>query len=242
MARATLPFGFYSVIHSLFLTFGFYSGKVKLPKNNRKYMTKILPKKKQEILNYLKEYIEGNSYAPTLKEIADHFGLSSPATVHEHLEYLEKHGFIKRDDGSVAIIEETSSEDEAFIEGASIQLPIVGLITAGQPIEAVEDRTEMLTVPKELARRPDCYVLKVKGDSMIESLIDDGDYVVMQKQDFANDGDIVVALLDDGSATLKEYHKERNYVRLQPRNPNYDPIKVKSVVIQGKVVGIIRQY
>ena len=205
-------------------------------------MTKILPKKKQQILSFLKDYIEDKSYAPTLKEIAEHFGLSSPATVHEHIEYLEEHGFIKKDDGTIKITDYNEDEDETFLEGDSIQLPIAGLITAGYPIEAIEDRTEMLTVPRELARRPDCFVLKVKGDSMVESLIDDGDYVVMQKQDYASDGDIVVALLDDGSATLKEYHKEKNYIRLQPRNQNYKPIKVKNVVIQGKVVGIIRQY
>ncbi len=205
-------------------------------------MTKILPKKKQQILSFLKDYIEDKSYAPTLKEIAEHFGLSSPATVHEHIEYLEEHGFIQKDDGTIKITDYNEDEDETFLEGDSIQLPIAGLITAGYPIEAIEDRTEMLTVPRELARRPDCFVLKVKGDSMVESLIDDGDYVVMQKQDYASDGDIVVALLDDGSATLKEYHKEKNYIRLQPRNQNYKPIKVKNVVIQGKVVGIIRQY
>ncbi len=211
-------------------------------------MTKILPKKKQEILSFLEEYIQDKSYAPTLKEIADHFGLSSPATVHEHLKYLEEHNFIRRQDGELELLLGESNQSpvetlqDSFIEGTSVRLPIVGLITAGEPIEAIEDRSEMLTVPKELASRPDCYVLKVKGDSMIESLIDDGDFVVIQQQDFAADGDIVVALLDDGAATLKEYHKEKNYIRLQPRNKKYDPIKVKNVVIQGKVVGIIRQF
>lgn len=206
-------------------------------------MTKVLPKKKRKILEYLTEYIEDRGYAPTLKEVADEFKLSSTATVHEHIGYLEEHGFIKRQDGEIELLStSTPDQDEAYEEGSSVQLPVAGLITAGAPIEAIEDRTEMLTVPKELASRPDCYVLKVKGDSMVESFIDDGDFAVVQKQDYANDGDIVVALLDDGSATLKEYHKEKKFVRLQPRNPKYKPLKVRNVVIQGKVVGIIRRY
>lgn len=207
-------------------------------------MIKILPKKKQHILDYLREFIQDRGYAPTLSDIAKHFKLSSLATVHEHLQYLEDHGFIKREDGEIALQEKQQAPDvgEAYIAGSAFSLPVAGLITAGFPIEAVEDKSESITVAAELARRPDAYVLKVKGDSMIESFIDDGDYVVVQKQDYANEGDIVVALLDDGSATLKEYHKEKQYVRLQPRNPNYDPIRVKSVVIQGKVVGIIRKF
>lgn len=210
-------------------------------------MTKVLPRKKQKILAFLQDFINDNGYAPTLKNIAAEFKLSSTATVHEHLTYLEEHGFINRDNGDIEILNtrpEPSAQlaEEAFIEGSSIQLPIAGLITAGAPIEAVEDCTEMLTVPKELASRPDCYVLKVKGDSMIESFIDDGDFVIVEKKDYANDGDIVVALLDDGSATLKEFHKEKHYVRLQPRNKSYNPIRVKNVVVQGKVVGIIRKF
>lgn len=207
-------------------------------------MSKILPKKKQQILEFLQGYIADKSYAPTLTEITKHFGLSSPATMHEHLQYLEEHGFISREDGDITLQQTAQADDsdELYTPGTSVMLPIVGLITAGLPIEAVENRTEMLSVPAELARRRDCYILKVKGDSMIDSLIDDGDFVVLQKQDYANDGDIVVALLEDGSATLKEYHKEKNYVRLQPRNKEYAPIKVKQVVIQGKVVGIVRKY
>lgn len=206
-------------------------------------MIKILPKKKQKILEYLKQYIQDRGYAPTLTDIARRFRLSSPATVHEHLQYLEKHGFIEKQDGELRIVNAAATEqEESYLEGSSIQLPIVGLITAGIPIEAIEDRAQMLTVPKELVNRKDCYVLKVKGDSMIESCIDDGDYVVVQKQDFANDGDIVVALLEDGSATLKAYYKEKHFIRLQPRNAKYDPIRAKHVVIQGKVAGIIRKF
>lgn len=206
-------------------------------------MIKILPKKKQQILDYLKEYSDERGYAPTLTDIARHFSLSSTATVHEHLQYLEDHGFIERKGREITFVQKKQrDQEESYLPGSAVQLPIVGLITAGLPIEAIEDKSDVLTVPRELASRPDCYILRVKGDSMIESFIDDGDYVVIHKQEYAQDGDIVVALLDDGSATLKEYHKEKQYVRLQPRNPQYDPIRVKNVVIQGKVVGIIRQF
>lgn len=209
-------------------------------------MTKILPKKKQRILEFLANYIQERGYAPTLTEIARKFRLSSPATVHEHLQYLERHGFLRREDGEIELLShervaEAVAQDEPYREGESIQLPVIGLITAGAPIEAIEDRMQLLTVPKELVNRKDCYVLKVKGDSMIESCIDDGDYVVVQKQEYANDGDIVVALLSDGSATLKQYYKEKHYIRLQPRNIKYAPIRTKQVVIQGKVAGIIRK-
>lgn len=213
-------------------------------------MVKILPKKKREILAYLERYIDEHGYAPTLKDIAEYFGVSSTATIHEHLEYLEKNRFIKRNGRNIVIGSRQrkkptlipSFTEESHVEGSVYPLPIVGLITAGEPIEAIQDVTETLSVPAEIAKRPDSYVLKVKGDSMIESLIDDGDYVVVQKQEYASDGDIVVALLDNGTATLKEYHKEKHYVRLQPRNPQYPPIHVKNIVIQGKVVGIMRKF
>lgn len=210
-------------------------------------MTQILPRKKQKILAYLKEYIREHGYAPTLTEISHHFRLSSPATVHEHLEYLEKHGFISRHDNQLQIIDRAANDgaentEVEYLAGSAVELPIAGLITAGAPIEAIEDATATLTVPSELARRRNSYVLKVKGDSMIESCIADGDFVIVEKQDYAQNGDIVVALLDDGSATLKEYHKEKHYVRLQPRNFKYQPLRVKNVVIQGKVTGIIRAF
>lgn len=208
-------------------------------------MTTMLPTKKQKILAYLRNYIERHGYAPPLTELARHFKLSSPATMHEHLEYLERHGFIARDGRNIAIVTTQESRDdveENYIGGTSLQLPVVGLITAGAPIEAIENHSEILSVPRELLKRKDAYILKVKGDSMIESCIDDGDYVVVQKQDYAYDGDIIVALLEDGSATLKEYHKEKNYIRLQPRNAKYEPLRVRNVVIQGKVAGIIRKF
>lgn len=211
-------------------------------------MSPRITKRKKEILDFIREFETNNGYFPTLEEIADQFGLSSTATVHQHLSELETLGVLNRGykrARDMKIIEksvEKSSFNEPYQIGAMLELPIAGLITAGAPIEAVEDATETMTVPKHMVRNENSYVLKVKGDSMIESLIADGDYVVVQKQDYAKDGDIVVALLEDGSATLKEYHREKNYVRLQPRNKNYKPIKVRNVIIQGTVQGIIRKF
>lgn len=206
-------------------------------------MTYVLPRKKRAILDFVKQYVEKHGFAPTLTEIAEHFGVSALSTIHEHMQYLEDMGFIRRDGRHVEIVDPRSVDaGEPYIEGASISLPLVGLITAGAPIEAIEDRTATLPVPRELVKNTNSFVLKVKGDSMIESLIADGDFVIIEKRDYARDGDIVVAMLEDGTATLKQYFKEKNYIRLQPANKQYKPLKVKQVVIQGKVTGIIRKF
>lgn len=206
-------------------------------------MAHILPKTKQKILQYLKDYIAQHGYAPTLGEIAKHMGVNALSTVHEHLQFLEERGFIERAEGEERGIALTSRlKTFAATIARSISLPVVGTIAAGSPIEAIESRDVSLAVPEEIVRGKNAYVLKVRGDSMIESFIADGDYVVIEKTDFAKDGDTVVALLDDGTATLKKMFKKRNFIRLQPANRTYSPIDVKSVVIQGKVLGVIRQY
>lgn len=204
-------------------------------------MTKILPTKKRALLDYLQEYIEERGYAPTLQDIAKHFSLSSTATVHEHLEYLESHGFIKREGREIDLLHQKKLSTEKIPAQTIFQLPVVGLITAGTPIEAIEHQEKMLAVPAEFAT-DDAFILKVKGDSMIDSFITDGDYVIIKKQSTAQNGDIIVALLEDGSATLKEYYKEKEYIRLQPRNRKYEPLMVKNVTIQGKVTGVMRTF
>ena len=123
-----------------------------------------------------------------------------------------------------------------------IELPLVGIIAAGHPIEAIENREADIAVPVEITRGRQCYILKVKGDSMIESLIADGDLVVVEKTEYAANGDMVVAVLDDGTATLKKFYKEKSFVRLQPANAKYQPIIAKSILIRGRVIGIIRKY
>lgn len=206
-------------------------------------MAPILPKTKQKVLQYLKDYIAKHGYAPTLTEIAKFLGVSALSTVHEHLQFLEERGFIERVEGEERGL---TLKDTVRTFGAtlarSMELPVVGMIAAGSPIEALESRDQTLAVPEEIVRGKNAYVLKVKGDSMIESFIADGDYVVCEKTEYAKDGDTVVALLEDGVATLKKFFRKKHFVRLQPANAKYAPIDVKSVVIQGRVLGVIRQY
>ncbi len=206
-------------------------------------MAPILPKQKQKILAFLKSYIKENGYAPTLTEIAKEFNVSSLATVHEHIQFLEERGFIKRDSSAkrgITIVD--FADEERFAESMSVLLPLAGTITAGEPIEAIEDIQERIPIPRELVGNKNAFILKVKGDSMIESMISDGDYVIVEKTDYAKDGDMVVALLEDGSATLKKMYRQKNLIRLQPANAQYKPRLVRNVVIQGKVMGIIRKY
>lgn len=204
-------------------------------------MTAILPKQKQKILHYLKGYIREHGYAPTLSEIAKEFNVSSLATVHEHLQFLEENGFIIRDKDKKRGLTIPELEKESA-QLAAVLLPLVGTITAGAPIEAIEDRELEIPVPKELIRNKNAYILKVKGDSMIESLIADGDYVICEKTEYAKDGDTVVAMLEDGTATLKKFFRTKSLIRLQPANKNYRPLYAKNVIIQGKVLGIIRKF
>jgi repressor LexA len=205
-------------------------------------MAPILHKQKRAILDFLTKSIEKNGYAPTLTEIAKAFNLSSLATVHEHLEFLERSGFIKRDRNNARGITLIKYQPVSEVAEASMLLPLVGTIAAGSPIETYTDHQEMLAVPTNLVGRKNAYLLKVRGDSMIESLVDNGDLVVVEKTQLAHDGDMVVAMLDDGTATLKRFFKKKNFVRLQPANSKYAPIDVKSVTIQGKVIGVIRKY
>lgn len=203
-----------------------------------------LYKRQKQILDYISQYIQKNGCSPTLQEIADAMGLSSLATVHEHLQTLERKSVIKRFEGAVRGIEIIDETISAALHG--IELPLVGYIAAGKPIDAIENPTETITVSPDLVSRVKrCYVLQVKGDSMIKEGIFDGDYVVIQHQDTAENGDIVVALLDGSFATLKTFYREKDgKIRLQPANDEMDPIIVEAntVQIQGKVTGVIRKY
>ncbi len=204
-----------------------------------------LYKRQKQILDYISQYIQINGAAPTLQEIADAMELSSLATVHEHLETLERKGVIQRYEGAVRGIEITA-DSYAGTPLMGIDLPLVGYIAAGEPIEANENQLETVTVSPDLVNKVKrCYVLQVKGDSMINEGIFDGDYVVIQKQETAENGDIVVALLEGSFATLKSFYREKNgKIRLQPANEKMDPIIVdsKDVLVQGKVTGVIRKY
>jgi repressor LexA len=203
-----------------------------------------LYKRQKEILEYISQYIQMNGTSPTLQEIADAMQLSSLATVHEHLQTLEKKGVIRRFDGAVRGIEVTDDTINATLLG--IELPLVGYIAAGEPIEAIENPLETITVSADLVSKlKRCYVLQVRGDSMIKEGIFDGDYVVIQQQDTANNGDIVVALIEGTFATLKTFYKEKDgRIRLQPANDEMEPIYVDAndLLVQGKVTGVIRKY
>jgi len=203
-----------------------------------------LYKKQKQILEFISQYIQLNNSSPTLQEIANAMGLSSLATVHEHLQALETKEVIRRYDGGVRGIEILDNNYSSALN--AIELPLVGFIAAGEPIEAIENPLErVLVTPSMVSNSKRCYVLQVKGDSMIEEGIFSGDHVVIQQQETAQDGDIVVALIDNEFATLKTFfHEKDGKVRLQPANSKMDPIIVEatSLQIQGKVTGVIRRY
>jgi repressor LexA len=201
-----------------------------------------LTKRQKEILDHIGTFIEEWGYAPSFEEIAEHFGYASLATVHEHLSNLERKGYIRK-----AYNESRSIELVDRSRGATVpfELPLLGTVAAGLPIEAVED-TETLSVPPDMVRRNrENYVLRVEGDSMIDEQIRHGDYIVVAAQDSAEDGQMVVALVGGDSATVKKLYREAGgRVRLQPANPTMRPIveDARNVRIQGVVVGVIRKY
>lgn len=204
-------------------------------------MPVTLYKRQRELLDFLRQYIHKNGHSPTLQEIADAMEVSSLATVHEHLQSLAKKNLIKRFEGAVRGIEIINDPSGAQIQG--IELPLAGRIAAGRPIEAIEDPTETISVPPNLiSGRKRSFALQVKGNSMVKDGIYDGDYVIIEQQDTAENGDIVVALLGNGFATLKRYYKESNRIRLEPANDSMSPIFATKVTVQGKVKGIIRRF
>ena len=206
-------------------------------------MAKVLYKRQKEVLNFIIDKIEDIGSAPTLVEIADNFGLSSLATVHEHLSVLEKKGFIRRYKGAVRGIEVLDFGEKEKVGEVMLELPILGFIACGEPIEPYTDPSATLNVDSSMVKGNDeSYVLQAKGESMIDDGIFDGDYLVVKKQDFANDGDIVVAVFTNGFATLKRYYREKNRIRLQPANASMSPIFVKDIDIRGKVVSVIRKF
>lgn len=200
-----------------------------------------LYKRQRQIVDFIAQYIQKNGYSPTLQEIADALGVSSLATVHEHLQALQRKKVIKKFEGAVRGIELI---DRTFLKMTdSVDLPLLGFIAAGSPIQPMTDPNATFKVsPEMITSKSRAYVLQVKGKSMIEDHIDDGDYVVIQETQEVNNGDIVVALLDNGLATLKRFYKEVTRVRLEPANSSMSPIYATNVQIQGKVVGLIRKF
>ncbi len=203
-------------------------------------MPAIVYKRQKEILDLITKSIDKYGYAPTLTEIAQDLGLSSLATVHEHLTALEKKGLIRRYRGAVRGIELLETEKK---QEDNVELPVLGFIACGEPIEPYTDPNATLLVSSSLVRPGDkSFVLQAKGDSMIDDGILNGDYVVIREQAEARNGDIVVAVLKNGFATLKRYYQEANRIRLQPANSAMSPMYVTDVSIRGKVVAVIRQF
>ena len=205
------------------------------------YMAPIIYKRQGQILDFIRQHIQSTGSAPTLKQIAEAIGVSSLATVHEHLAALEEKGLIKRKIGKTRSIELTQTNVD--FEAGKMEVPILGFIAAGAPIEPYTDPNATMDIPSPfVSGKKRVYVLQVRGESMIDEQIRDGDYVVIEQAESATDGEIVVALLDNGMATLKRFFKEATRIRLEPANAKMQPIFVKNVRIQGKVVGLIRRY
>lgn len=206
-------------------------------------MPAVLYKRQKQILDYITQYIQKNGWAPTLKQIAEAIGVSSLATVHEHLQVLEKKGVLKKYAGTVRGIKVTPSVKENLNLTNGITLPVLGFIAAGAPIEPYTDpNMEMAVPPAMVSGNKRSFVLQVKGESMIDEGILDGDFVVVEQQEEAKNGEIVVALLENGFATLKRYFKEATRIRLEPANAKMSPIFATNVRVQGKVVGVVRRY
>ncbi|AZT90215.1 transcriptional repressor LexA [Caldicellulosiruptor changbaiensis] len=201
-------------------------------------MKKQLTKKQEEILEFIKKRIKEKGYPPAVREICEATGLKSTSTVHGHLTRLEKKGYIRRDPSKPRAIEIV--DDDFYVHRNVIQLPLVGKVTAGEPILAVENIEDTITLPYDLVGTEDAFLLRVKGDSMIDAGIFDNDIIIVRRQNVAENGDIVVALIDE-EATVKRFFKESDHIRLQPENKAMDPIIVKDVKILGKVIGLIRR-
>jgi len=199
----------------------------------------MLSKRQKEVYDFIHKFLEKHGYAPSLEEIANHFKLSAVSTVHHHVGELVKKGLLNKrwnTNRSLEVVGHTAT--------LAMVVPLLGVIAAGKPIEAIEQQ-ETIELPPSLIGRKDTYVLKVQGNSMIEEHIRDGDYVVVEKRDTANNGETVVALINDSEATLKKFYREKGgMIRLQPANPTMAAIycREEECVIQGVVIAILRKF
>ncbi|MDD3840330.1 MAG: transcriptional repressor LexA [Clostridia bacterium] len=203
-------------------------------------MTDNITDKQRQILDFIKYSLHQNGYPPSVREICKAVGFKSTSTVHGHLSKLEENGYIRRDPSKPRAIEVL--ETGGFYDRKQVvDIPIVGRVTAGNPILAIENIEDTFPLPKDFIHEDNTFILKVQGESMINAGILDNDYVVVKQQYTSTNGDIVVALIDDEEATVKRFYKEKDHIRLQPENPYMDPIIVKDVKILGKVIGVFRK-
>ncbi len=201
-----------------------------------------LTKRQTDILNYIKEYIVTKGYPPTVREIGTALQLSSPATIHSHLSKLEEKGYIRKDNFKNRAIELLVDNEYLNNDTQTIEVPLLGTITAGSPIEAIENPDHFFSLPAYLIpNKKEVFTLKVNGDSMIKAGIYDDDIVIIQRQHTANNGDIIVAMTDENEVTLKRFFKEKDHFKLMPENDLYDPIILDSVTILGKAIGLYRK-
>lgn len=201
-------------------------------------MYEDLTARQAEILNYILQYTKVQGYPPSVREIGKAIGLSSSSTVHGHLAQLEKKGYIRRDSSkprAIEVLDNSFSIDTR----PTVYVPLIGRITAGEPIFATENYEDLLPLPQDFIRYNNVFMLSVTGNSMIEAGILDGDYVIVKQQNTAENGEIVAALLNE-EATIKRFYKEKEYIRLQPENASYAPIFSREVTILGKVIGLYR--
>ena len=211
-------------------------------------MAQKVTKRQQAVLDCIEDCIREKGYGPTVREVCETLGLSSPSTVHVHLKALEEKGYIKRDplkSRSIALTYHLDRDDDASdvvspTFSKVVNVPLVGNVAAGSPILAEENITDTITLPTDIVGDSPSFLLSVRGESMIEAGINDGDYVVVKEQPVANNGDIVVAIIDDG-ATVKRFFREADHIRLQPENSTMDPIITTDCSIAGKVVAVFRR-
>lgn len=201
-----------------------------------------LSSRQNAILDFIKKEVKDKGYPPSVREIGEAVGLASSSTVHGHLARLEKKGLIRRDPTkprAIEILDESDIHDEeSFIP--TVRIPVLGKVTAGEPILAVENVEEYFVLPESMIGSDTVYMLRVQGNSMIDAGILNGDYVIVRQQSVANNGDIVVAMTEDEEATVKRFYKEKNHFRLQPENQEMEPILLPFVTILGKVIGVYR--
>ncbi len=200
-----------------------------------------LTRRQREILDFIEGFVRFRGYSPSFEEIAENFGYRSLATVHEHLSNLQEKGYIRKNYNESRSIELVETD----LKIAAVELPLQGAVAAGYPIEAIQDE-ECVCVPEDMiaGSTAEHYVLRVRGDSMIDEQIRDGDYVIVQSRDTAYDGEMVIALVDGENATMKKLYREGAHVRLQPANPDLTPMYFEAdrIAIQGVVIGVIRRY
>lgn len=202
-------------------------------------MGKGLTRRQEEILTFIQRYADAHGYPPSVREIGQALGLTSSSTVHSHLSALEKKGYLRRDPSKPRALEILKDEHEIPSKRV-VPLPVVGQVTAGLPILAQQNIEDYFPLPQEFVRFDECFILKVRGDSMVDAGIFDGDMLVVRKQQTAKDRDIVVARMED-EATVKRFFRENGQIRLQPENPSMDPIIARDVAIEGVALAVIHR-